>query len=36
MKDVLLLHDNSRPYTSFRTCEAIAKTGWTLLPLSSH
>jgi hypothetical protein len=30
MKGVLLLHDNARPHTSLRICEAIAKMGWTV------
>jgi hypothetical protein len=36
MKDVLLLHDNARPHTSLRICEAIAKMGWTVLPHPAH
>jgi hypothetical protein len=29
---MLIQHDNTRPYTSLRTQEAIAKFGWTVLP----
>jgi hypothetical protein len=36
MKDVLLLHDNTRPHTSLRTREAIAKLGLTVLPRPAH
>jgi histone-lysine N-methyltransferase SETMAR len=36
MKDVLLLHDNARPHTSLRTCEAVAKMGRTILSLPAH
>jgi histone-lysine N-methyltransferase SETMAR len=36
MKDVLLLHDNARPHTSFRTREAIVKMVWTVLPHPAH
>jgi hypothetical protein len=36
VKDVLLLHDNSRPHTSLRTREAIAKLEWTVLPHPAH
>jgi hypothetical protein len=36
MKDVLLLHDNARPHTNWRTREAIAKMGWTALPHPAH
>jgi len=30
--DMLIQHDNTRPHTSLRTQEAIAKFGWTVLP----
>jgi hypothetical protein len=36
MKDVLPLHDNDRPHTSFCKSEAIAKMGWTVLPHPAH
>jgi hypothetical protein len=36
MKDVLLLDDNARPYTSIRTLEAIAKMAWTVLSHPAH
>jgi hypothetical protein len=32
-KKVLLLHDNSRPHTSFHVAEAITKFWWTVLPI---
>ncbi|GFS07059.1 histone-lysine N-methyltransferase SETMAR [Elysia marginata] len=34
--NVLLLHDNARPYTSVRTRETIASMGWTTLPRPSY
>jgi hypothetical protein len=36
MKDVLLLPDNARPHISFRTREAVAKTGRTVVPHPAH
>jgi hypothetical protein len=36
MKDVLLLHDNAQPHISLRTCKAIGKTGWAVLPRPAH
>ena len=30
--DMLIQHDNVRPHTSLGTPEAIAKSGWTVLP----
>jgi hypothetical protein len=36
VKDVLLLHGNAWPHTSFRRREAIGKMGWALLPHPAH
>ena len=32
MANVLLQHDNARPYTNIRTMEAITSFGWTVIP----
>jgi hypothetical protein len=31
IEEILLLHDNARPYVSLRTTEAITKLMWTVL-----